>query len=256
MRRAHSSAGRPLKMPAHLARFLVIQAEVINVQMTSGVLLTLFVTKKFHHRHLTHISVVHLLTMPLRRVRIHALLVSLTNVPMDYFALQALRAVIRDPSSVVQPGKKQHLHVRCLAKVVRVLIVLTARNASVTRHALSLILFIVARALMKLLRRVQILVQVVLTRSVLEARHVTNIHHVAILRHRKRTFLMIRITVVSTSLTPLTGVICHVHQGQRQSVQLVKLVMPTPRVPEAILSFAEQRGMMLQASVSSHAPVV
>ena len=105
-------------MLAHLARFLVIQAEVINVQMTSGVLLTLFVTKKFHHRHLTHISVVHLLTMPLRHVRIHARLVSLTNAPMNYFALQALRAVIRDPSSVVQPGKKQHLRVRYLVKVV------------------------------------------------------------------------------------------------------------------------------------------
>ena len=194
--------------------------------------------------------------MPLRHVRIHARLVSLANAPMDYFAFQVLHAMIRGPSSVVQPGRKQHLHVRCLAKVVRVLIVLTARNASVTRHALSLILFIVARALMKLLRRVQILVQVVLTLSVLEARRVTNIHHVAILRHRKRTFLMIRITVVSTSLMRLTGVICHVHQGRRRNVQLVKLVMPTPHVPEVILSFAEQRGMMLQASVRFHAPVV
>ena len=104
MRRTHSFAGRPLKMLAHLARFLVIQAEVINVQITSGVLLTLFVTKKFHHRHLTHISVAHLLTMPLRHVRIHARLVSLANAPMDYFAFQVLHAVIRGPSSVVRRG--------------------------------------------------------------------------------------------------------------------------------------------------------
>jgi hypothetical protein len=168
--------------------------------------------------------------MPLRHVCIHARLVSLANVPMDYFAFQVLRAMIRGPSSVVQPGKKQHLHVRCLAKVVRVLIVLTARNASVTRHALSLILFIVARALMKLLRRVQILAQVVLTQSVLEARHVTNIHHVAILRHRKRTFLMIRITVAKHLMMQKENVLHLVHQGRRRNVQLVNRVLPIQHV--------------------------
>ena len=56
--------------------------------------------------------------MPLRHVSTHARLASLTNVPMGYFALQVLHAVIRGLFSVVSRGRKQRLRVRCLAKVV------------------------------------------------------------------------------------------------------------------------------------------
>ena len=54
----------------------------------------------------------------------------------------------------------------------------------------------------------------------------------------------------------LIDVIFRVHQGRGQNVQLVRRVTETPPVVEAILSFAEQRGMMLQVSVRCHAPAV
>lgn len=61
---------------------------------------------------------------------------------------------------------------------------------------------------------------------------------------------------MSTSLTRLIGVISLVHQVRRQSVQLGKHVTATFHVVVVILSFAEQRSTMQQASVRFHVPVV